>query len=166
MPSPYLASTGAQAYSTDAIHGCIIGALMELVTMTEAAQRLGVSTDTIKRRLRRGELKGRKRPRPQGFTWLIELEAEFENSNETRAATRAHTDASTDASTGALEHLEDLIASLRSQVAAQQEQLAAKDHQIETKDRQIEQLHILLQQAQAMLPAPKDSHPWWRFWER
>jgi excisionase family DNA binding protein len=162
MPSLYQASTGAQAYSTDAIHGCITGALMELVTMTEAAQRLGVSTDTIKRRLRRGELKGRKQPRPQGFTWLIELKAEFENGNGTRAATRAHTDAST----GALEHLENLIASLRSQVAAQQEQLVAKDHQIETKDRQIEQLHVLLQQAQAMLPAPKDNHLWWRFWQR
>ena len=164
MPILYQASTGAQAYSTDAIHGCITGALMELVTMTEAAQRLGVSTDTIKRRLRRGELKGHKQPRPQGFTWLIELEAEFENGNGTRAATHAHTDASTDASTGASDHLEDFIASLRSQVAAQ---LVAKDHQIETKDRQIEQLHVLLQQAQAALPAPRDNRPWWqRLWRR
>jgi chromosome segregation ATPase len=137
-----------------------MGALMELVTMTEAAQKLGVSTDTIKRRLRRGELKGRKQPRPQGFTWLIELEVEFENDNGTQAATRAHTDASTDASTGALEHLEDLIVSLRSQVAAQQEQLLAKDHQIE-------QLHVLLQQAQAMLPAAKDNLSWWqKLWRR
>jgi excisionase family DNA binding protein len=163
MPILYQASTGAQGYSTDATHGCITGALMELVTMTEAAQRLGVSTDTIKRRLRRGELKGRKRPRPQGFTWLIELEAEVENGNGTRAATHAHTDASTDASTGASDHLEDFIASLQSQVAAQQAQLVAKDHQIETKDRQIEQLHVLLQQAQAALPVPKEAHHlWWR----
>jgi chromosome segregation ATPase len=97
---------------------------------------------------------------------LIELEVEFENGNGTQAATCADTGARTDANMGALEHLEDLIASLRSQVAAQQEQLVAKDHQIETKDRQIEQLHVLLQQAQAMLPAPKDNHPWWRFWQR
>src|ERR671914_2417453 len=162
MPSLYHASTGAQGYSTDAIHGCITGALMVLVTMTEAAQRLGGSTFPIKRRLRRGELKGRKRPRPQGFTWLIELEAEVENGNGTRAATHAHTDASTDASTGASDHLEDFIASLRSQVAAQQAQLVAKDHQIEIKDRQIEQLHVLLQQAQAALPAPRNNHPWWQ----
>ena len=136
---------------------------MELVTMTEAAQRLGVSTDTIKRRLRRGELKGRKRPRPQGFTWLIELEAEVENGNSTRAATHAHTDAST----GAPDHLEDFIASLQSQVAAQLAQLVAKDHQIETKDREIEQLHVLLQQAQAALPAPRDNRSWWqKLWRR
>jgi excisionase family DNA binding protein len=168
MPILYQASTGAQGYSADAIQGCITGALMELVTMTEAARRLGVSTDTVKRRLRRGELKGRKRPRPQGFTWLIELEAEVENGNDTRAATHAHTDAGTDASTGASNHLEDFIASLQSQVAAQQAQLVAKDHQIEIKDRQIEQLHILLQQAQAALPVPKeDRHSWWdKLWHR
>jgi excisionase family DNA binding protein len=167
MPILYQASTGAQGYSVEAIHGCITGALMELVTMTEAARRLGVSTDTIKRRLRRGELKGCKRPRPQGFAWLIELEAEVENGNCTRAATHARTDASTGASAGASDHLEDFIASLQSQVAAQQAQLVAKDHQIEIKDRQIEQLHVLLQQAQAALPAARDNRSWWhKLWHR
>ena len=47
--------------------------MMELVTMTEAARRLDVTVETVKRRLRRGELQGQKQPRPQGFTWLIEM---------------------------------------------------------------------------------------------
>ncbi len=59
-----------------------------------------------------------------------------------------------------------LIASLNEQVQAQKEQLSAKDRQLENKDRQIGELHVLLQQAQAALPAPKDHRPWWRFWER
>ena len=46
---------------------------MELVALPEAAQRLGVSVDTVKRKLRRGELRGQRVPRPQGYTWLIEL---------------------------------------------------------------------------------------------
>ena len=46
---------------------------MDLVTMGEAAQRLGVSVDTIRRRLRRGELEGQHQPTPQGFIWLIEM---------------------------------------------------------------------------------------------
>jgi hypothetical protein len=157
------ASTGAQSYSTNAIHGCSTGALMELVSMTEAAQRMGVSTDTIKRRLRRGELKGRKQPRPQGFTWLIELEAEYERGNGTKASTQAETSARTDARMGAVERLEELIASLQSQVASQQEQLVVKDHQIETKDQQISELHILLQRGLS-LPAPRSGRSWWRFW--
>ena len=132
--------------------------------MAEAARSWGVSVDTVKRRLRRGELHGRKQPRPQGFTWLIELE---QSLNGTNASTQGRTDAGTDAGTDELHRLEDLVASLQAQIEAQQEQLSVKDHQIETKDRQTEQLHVLLQQAQAVLPAPRESrHSWWRFWQR
>jgi hypothetical protein len=61
-----------------------------------------------------------------------------------------------------------LIARMAAQIEAQQEQLAVKDRQLESKDRQIEQLHVLLQQAQAALPAPKvDQHSWWyKLWHR
>jgi len=45
----------------------------ELVPMTEAARRLGVSVDTVKRRLKRGDLTGEQLPTPQGFTWLIAM---------------------------------------------------------------------------------------------
>ena len=39
--------------------------------------------------------------------------------------------------------------------------------QVEGKDKQIGELHVLLQQAQAALPAPRENHhPWWRFWQR
>jgi chromosome segregation ATPase len=52
-------------------------------------------------------------------------------------------------------------------IAQLQEQLQSKDGQLESKDRQIEQLHVLLQQAQAALPAPKEYHSWWqRLWHR
>jgi hypothetical protein len=38
--------------------------------------------------------------------------------------------------------------------------------QLEVKDKQIEQLHVLLQQAQAALPAPRNNRPWWQRWWR
>jgi hypothetical protein len=38
--------------------------------------------------------------------------------------------------------------------------------ELASKNKQIEQLHVLLQQAQAALPAPRDSRSWWRFWQR
>ena len=41
------------------------------------------------------------------------------------------------------------------QVQAQKEQLSAKD-------RQFGELHVLVQQARAALPAPRDKRPWWR----
>ena len=44
-----------------------------LVSIAEAARQLGVSPDTVKRRIRAGELVALREPRPQGFRWLVEL---------------------------------------------------------------------------------------------
>jgi len=45
----------------------------EWVSIKEAAERLGISADTVRRRLKRGELAGRHEPTAQGFTWAVEL---------------------------------------------------------------------------------------------
>jgi uncharacterized protein YaaN involved in tellurite resistance len=53
-----------------------------------------------------------------------------------------------------------LIATLKAQVQAQQEEL-------ESRRREVQELHVLLQQAQAALPAPRGSRSWWqRLWRR
>jgi hypothetical protein len=40
-------------------------------------------------------------------------------------------------------------------------------HQLEVREREVQELHVLLQQAQAALPAPRDHRPWWqRLWRR
>jgi hypothetical protein len=53
-----------------------------------------------------------------------------------------------------------LIATLKAQVQAQQEEL-------ESRRREVQELHVLLQQAQAALPSPRDNHSWWRrVWRR
>jgi hypothetical protein len=56
---------------------------------------------------------------------------------------------------------------LRDTVRRQDETTAQLQEQLQSKDGQIEQLHVLLQQAQAALPAPRDHRPWWqRLWRR
>jgi hypothetical protein len=51
-----------------------------------------------------------------------------------------------------------LVSTLKVQVTSQGEEL-------EAKNRQIGELHVLLQQAQAALPAPREEQrTWWRFW--
>ncbi len=46
---------------------------MEL-TIRDAAERLGVSSDTIRRRLKAGELAGRQEPQgKQGYRWIVQL---------------------------------------------------------------------------------------------
>lgn len=50
------------------------------VGIKEAATMLGVSQDTIRRRLRRGTLKGEQVERPQGFTWAVHIEPQQNDS--------------------------------------------------------------------------------------
>jgi len=47
---------------------------VEKVSVGEAARRLGVSVDTIRRRIGKGEITAHQEPTPQGFRWEIELE--------------------------------------------------------------------------------------------
>jgi excisionase family DNA binding protein len=126
------------------------GQNVELLTIAEAAQRLGVSTDTIHRRLKKGQLTGHQQTTPQGFTWLIEIPVESRN---TENGIPAGAPADAPVSAGELQRLEQIIELLQDQVQA--------------KDQQIKELHVLLQQAQAALPAPRENHrSWWRFWQK
>jgi predicted site-specific integrase-resolvase len=126
------------------------------ISIQEAATRLGVSVETIRRRVHKGVLKSRQVPTPQGFVWMVELPNE-EPQREIPAEES--------------EPLHELVAVLKAQLEQKDHQLeiqaAAHQEQLEAKDRQIEQLHVLLQQAQAALPAPRDHRSWWqRLWRR
>jgi transposase-like protein len=114
-------------------------------TIPEAARHLGVSEHTVRRRVRSGELPGKQVATPQGFTWVVDipdgLPEPVTSSSEVQA-------------------LRELVANLQDRINAQGKEL-------EAKNKQIEQLHVLLQQAQAALPAPRENRPWWRrVWRR
>ncbi len=148
---------------------------MAEVNVFDAARCLGISVDTVRRRINTGELKARKARQGHNFTWwvdlpddLVNLEAETSRASreEEVPSTQQHrNDASADANTtnvqALLESQAALISTLQAQVQAQQEELAAKN-------QQISQLHVLLQQAQTALSAPREDHqPWWRrLWHR
>jgi predicted ArsR family transcriptional regulator len=114
---------------------------MAKVTIQEAAQTLGISVATVRRKLHTGVLKGTQEDPPTG-RWWVELPDEgafHENDSEPYT---------------------DDCADLRETVAILREEL-------EAKNKQIEQLHVLLQQAQAALPAPRENRAWWhRLWHR
>ena len=116
------------------------------ISIREAAQLQGVAQDTIRRRIRRGELKAHQEPTPQGFRWLVELEEEVAQAEPTQMQ------GIDDAQAGEAQVLRELVATLRSQVQGQGEEL-------EARRREVSELHILLQQK--ALPAP-EGRPWWR----
>jgi hypothetical protein len=143
------------------------------VNVFDAARCLGISVDTVRRRINAGELKARKARQGRNFTWWVDLPDDLVNPEPENSRTgreeapsnqQPRNDAPADANTtnvqALLESQAALINTLQAQVQAQQEELAAKN-------QQISQLHVLLQQAQAALPAPREGRGWWRrFWGR
>ena len=140
---------------------------MALVTMGEAAHYLNVSVDTIRRRLRKGELQGEQEPTPQGFIWLIDIPESPRPGTAYADATAEPNGAQADATASDASVTRELVEVLQRELGVRDKQLEVKDQQLETKDQQIRELHILLQQAQPALPAPNNNgSSWWRFWER
>src|SRR5918992_4263743 len=116
------------------------------VTISEAARLLGISEPTARRRVRSGELPGTQTPTPQGFVWMVELPDDLPLES---------------APSGEVAALRELNAQLKAQVEAQ-------GMELEARRREVQELHVLLQQAQAALPVPKEDHKsWWRrLWHR
>ncbi|MDP9354403.1 MAG: hypothetical protein M3R02_03830 [Chloroflexota bacterium] len=117
-----------------------------------AAGRLGVSPDTIRRRLKSGELAGQKEQTPQGFTWLVEVPYTIEPPPRPDASPEPPpappADSAPDQSTAPaaeVRRLEQLVEVLQTE--------------LEARRREVEQLHIVLsQQARALaLPAPQEA---------
>jgi len=105
------------------------------IGINEAAGILGVSSDTIRRRLKRGGLKGTRIERPQGFTWSVHLDE--------REQPPMQLDMSDQMTINAPMQLVEFL----------QEQLKAKDEQIGLLIHKLADVQAL--------PAPKPS-AWWR----
>ena len=130
---------------------------MAEVSIKEAAQRLGVTEVTIRRRIRDGHLHAHQQPRPQGFTWVVTLPDQGEEASSPSGQSIDGNDGVEDS------RREDVLEDI---IRRQDETIHHLRHELETRGKEIEQLHILIQQLQHSLPAPREGRPWWRFWSR
>jgi len=134
------------------------------VSIPEAAQRLGVSVETIRRRLRNGVVKGRQEKTAQGFRWWVDLEdVAHVNSHITDPASPRVEDVGQDdghhnghQDSGLVDLLQDQVKRLDAHVEDLQQQLA-------DRTREISELHQLLG-ARSLNPGV--PQPWWAFWRR
>jgi excisionase family DNA binding protein len=103
---------------------------VQTLTITQAAERLRVSEVTVRRRIKRGELRARQEPTASGFLWLVEFEED-----------EAVVHDNTPPSTGEVEALRQTIDVLR--------------HELESRAREVERLHVIVaQQAHALQALP------------
>ena len=113
--------------------------MTEHVTIRGAAERLGVSPDTIRRRITRGQLQAVKEPRPQGFVWMVELpaaKAKRQRSSRRSPRPRGPSPAELEAA-----HLRDKVELLTTE--------------LDSRRREVSELHQLLAQSQLLLTAGK-----------
>ena len=112
------------------------------VNISVAAGHLGISTETVRRRLRTGTLLGKKEKTAQGFRWVVTIPDTPPNNTPPAG------EGTDDANGGAL-------------VDQMQARIDSLETQLTTRAGEIDQLHRLLAQT-ALNAAP--GRPWWRFW--
>ena len=106
--------------------------------LTDVATAYGVSLDTIRRRMRKGELEGRREQTPQGFRWLAPLPPPDERQNASNAPESPESDETANHDVDVLYHQHDeLIETLR--------------HELALRNREISRLHeVIASQAIAL----------------
>jgi excisionase family DNA binding protein len=114
----------------------------ERVTIREAAQRLGVSPDTIRRRVRSGELASTREQRGGGSVIYIELP-----DAEPTAALRAEPTAAP--------RFDNVQVDPPAEVEILKDYVSELKRQLEAREREVRELHVLLEQAQRALPPPR-----------
>jgi excisionase family DNA binding protein len=148
-------------------------------TMREAAARLGVSQDTVRRRVKAGELSSRQDPLPGGrFQWMVEVEEDggADSSKDSNSNLATPTD-------GEVLALRELVDVLRDQLVVKDRALEARDDELRVRAREVQEFHELLRQSQdekrLLLAAPMQQlhdggnaggqppqRPWWKVWQR
>ena len=128
------------------------------VPIKEAAQALGVSEITVRRRIKANELLAIKHATPQGYRWLVVLEDDSADAPDQPASTPPdHLPNPVPATlTQTPDHHPDtdrLIRSLEDRLAFAEDQIRFMQTQLHERTRETEQLHILLSQALQALPS-------------
>lgn len=156
----------------NAYEGCI---RMPWVTIPEAAAAMGLSSDTIRRRIKTGELVSQRDPRGR---YLVEVEdlASVDARLESDQLAGAQVDP---AIALELEHTRELLEEVRRQRDMLETQVEAQQKQIEADAveraelRQLLAMHMQQSQARLAVPMSADAgstpqrasqRPWWRFW--
>jgi hypothetical protein len=121
---------------------------MQEVTIAEAARCLGMSIDSIRRRIAKGELNAHKVPSPHGEIYMVEIpeDALPAETNEEKIDSTATID-------------------------AMLKTISVLENELDARRREVQELHVLLQQAQKQLPPGKAENKaaeapqkvsWWK----
>jgi excisionase family DNA binding protein len=162
-------------------------------TLHEAAQLLGVSLNTVRRKIARGELKATRSPRPQGHVWHVWLQpvqgsAQHPTQGSTQhppteqvqdAASMLPVDRADQLARALVPLVEAAVAPIRAELAEVRAMLGTRDQELGAAQERIRTLEAALaastspdapQRATEAVPAEPAQQstdrrrPWWRRW--
>jgi hypothetical protein len=122
---------------------------MQDVNIAEAARCLGMSIDSIRRRIAKGELNAHKVPSPHGEIYMVEIPEDAMPAPEAN---------------------EEKIDSTAT-IDAMLKTISVLENELDARRREVQELHVLLQQAQKQLPPGKAENntaeapqkvSWWK----
>ena len=118
---------------------------MATMTIQGAAEFLGVSEITVRRKLKSGQLTGQQEDAPNG-RWWVEI-AEEQSNFGVRIPESVKSDSNIE-SHDPLQILKDQIANLQ--------------HHLDIREREVGELHVIIQQQALALPPPATvKRIWW-----
>lgn len=115
----------------------------------QAAVRLGIHPATLRRRLKRGQLRGVREETPSGIRWLIDVPEDTAHAAPTQ-------DGATAEALLRLTLERDALAQEVRRLSAHTDDLRT---QLEHRAREISELHVVVAQATRALPAPAAPAP-------
>jgi hypothetical protein len=130
------------------------------VDLSTAAQRLGLTVETVRKRLQRGKIKGFK---GADGAWRVVLDKVDNRQDKPGQAAGQKQDKPG-------QNDDPLVAALRDEVHFLRSQLQARDDALQRRDEEIRRVHVLLQQEQQQVKALSDQREdrsWWhleRIW--
>ncbi len=131
------------------------------VSVRDAATLLNVSEDTVRRRIRSGDIPSSQEPTRSGFRWLVEVPNLVVEPAPADAPHAHRTDSESAAADPAVEALREAVAALER--AREQDQAnfererATIAEQLTERTREVRELHILLARAQGHSLPLQDS---------
>ena len=139
----------------------------DAVGISEAAERLGISVEAVRQRIRRGRIKAYK---ATDGTWRIVLPSPTADQD---TVPESKSTANGEVYRELIDHLEEEVSFLRHELEARTEELRRKDHIIAALTQRIPELPPTTEQpktepasppAEQLSPAPPKSR-WYRVWD-
>lgn len=130
------------------------------LTVTDAAQHLGVSVETVRRRLRNGLLAGTRTVTPTGHVWSVTLPVDAVPATATPTAIPVPTSIATPALPVTLPV--DGVAMLDARIADLRDEVASLRAMLDARAVEVASLHRIID---AMVTANRPTtRPWWKVW--